>query len=876
MTDFGKNDLDEIIDKVISILREGEKAIPVTSFKNNLKPYWCSDLDTLKKEKIKCFKEWCEKGRPRDPENPFKIANTNAKKSFNKCLKSLAKTYERNEINEAIRKSEIDRNAFWRLLKKKRTGKKSEISAIKDAKDVTVYEVDEILLTWKSHFSKLCTPKSDDRYDDDFLKYVDGCINEWMKMDDEDDFLKNDFNDLEIIKAIKDLNSNKAPGYDGVTKEHIVPAGNAIVQIIKVIMNGVKRLEYVPKNFRRGLQVPIYKGKNLSTLNTNNYRGITLLSVFNKLFEVLIWNRIQPWWNDGKVIESTQGACKKGLSSLHTAFLLQESIASNLETHRKVFVLYLDVSKAFDSVWINGLFYQLYHLGLKGKIWRILYLCYQNFKCKVRIQDKYSESYTMTCGIHQGGFLSLVKYVIFINSLLRTLIESNLCCSICQIKSTPVGYADDIAAASIAKNRIDEILKIVDKHSRKWRYDLNADKSAVLTFGETPHENKRNSAFRIFNLGAKRVKEKTTYDHVGVKACIAGYEQERTVEKVKKGRKVLNAAAGLGFKKGGLTMFTCNLIYWTVIVPTTIYGSELWILKQTDIDILDDFQRYAGRRIQRFPPRSPNETAFVGLGWMRLENYIYAKKLIFIRTILVRDNKCIYKQVFITRAISFNNDIAKGIENANDSLVYDILRLTILYDIYDDVMRMVMQSHMYTKSEWKKKVWARAWEVEDEDCRMRLILYKSLYYVEKANGPTRYFIWWAISDNFPWLMKDCENMVKILCKTSKLKCDDFNLTTFAQKSCTLCNVAAYENIDHLVMTCTYFDESRQIFFNELRSTPNNTGNIILDGTDPILELLLGKVHPFIDNVDMIPFWIISCRWISRIYQNILANRNGIG
>ena len=78
------------------------------------------------------------------------------------------------------------------------------------------------------------------------------------------------------------------------------------------------------------------------------------------------------------------------------------------------------------------------------------------------------------------------------------------------------------------------------------------------------------------------------------------------------------------------------------------------------------------------------------------------------------------------------------------------------------------------------------------------------------------------------------------------------------------------------MTCTYLDESRQRFFNELRSTPNNTGNIILDGTDPILEFLLGKAHPYIDNDDMIPFWIIACRWISRIYQNILANRNGIG
>ena len=98
-------------------------------------------------------------------------------------------------------------------------------------------------------------------------------------------------------------------------------------------------------------------------------------------------------------------------------------------------------------------------------------------------------------------------------------------------------------------------------------------------------------------------------------------------------------------------MLACNLIYWTVIVPITTHGAELWILKQVDIDILDEFQRYSGSRVQRFPPSSPNETCFVGLSWMRLENVIYAKKIVFIRTILVRNEDCIYKQVVKIRAI---------------------------------------------------------------------------------------------------------------------------------------------------------------------------------------------------------------------------------
>ena len=70
--------------------------------------------------------------------------------------------------------------------------------------------------------------------------------------------LKESFTDEEIEGAIKDLNSNKAPGYDGITKEHIVPAGKTLVSILKSVMNRTVSLEYIPKNFRKWLQVPIY------------------------------------------------------------------------------------------------------------------------------------------------------------------------------------------------------------------------------------------------------------------------------------------------------------------------------------------------------------------------------------------------------------------------------------------------------------------------------------------------------------------------------------------------------------------------------------------------------------------------------------------
>ena len=75
------------------------------------------------------------------------------------------------------------------------------------------------------------------------------------------------------------------------------------------MLSWVLYLEYIPENFRRGTQVPLYKGKNTSPLDPNNYRGITLLSTFNKIFEILLWSRIEKWWTDNNAVSETQGAC---------------------------------------------------------------------------------------------------------------------------------------------------------------------------------------------------------------------------------------------------------------------------------------------------------------------------------------------------------------------------------------------------------------------------------------------------------------------------------------------------------------------------------------------------------------------------------------
>ena len=209
-----------------------------------------------------------------------------------------------------------------------------------------------------------------------------------------------------------------------------------------------------------GVQVPLFKGKDLCNLNPTIIEE-SLCYVHSIRYSRSFFGTMKKWWVDEGIISELQGACKTGLSCIHTAFLLQEAIATSLEEGNKCFVAFYDLSKAFDAVWIDGLFRQVFDCGVTGKTWRILYRGCVDFHCCVRIQGHFSEWYALHRGIHQGVYMSLLKYTVLINSLLIQLKNSGNCCRIYQTPSTPVGYADDLATGCSSERKLNNIRDIV-------------------------------------------------------------------------------------------------------------------------------------------------------------------------------------------------------------------------------------------------------------------------------------------------------------------------------------------------------------------------------------------------------------------------------
>ena len=194
-----------------------------------------------------------------------------------------------------------------------------------------------------------------------------------------------------------------------------------------------------------------------------------------------------------------------------------------------------------------------------------------------------------------------------------------------------------------------------------------------MVFGEDRKTSLANRKDRVFRLGSKWVKEKDSYDHVGVKMCIFPDDTSRIEIKISKGRKTLNASSGMGFRKNGLNMGTCNVIFRQVVIPAATFGSEVWIMSEKDEELFNSFQIYAGKRVQRFPQRAPNISCSYGLGWLKITSFVRVKQLLFVRSILRMDPDNVVRVIFELRLISFCENIDERRKNMFKSPIFNIL-----------------------------------------------------------------------------------------------------------------------------------------------------------------------------------------------------------
>ena len=237
------------------------------------------------------------------------------------------------------------------------------------------------------------------------------------------DYLKHDIvnklyldpeTDDEVERIIHHFKESAA-GWDELKPTVVKSIRKFIISPLAHICNLSFATGIFPDELKIANVVPIFKSGDEMVFS--NYRPVSALPVFSKVIERLMYNRLLKYINENKLSYKYQFGFQKGKSTHMALIALIDKISEALENGDCVIGIFLDFSKAFDTIDHSILLQKLSFYGIQGVIlsWFENYL--SNRKQYVTYNGIKSKTEKVNCGVPQGSILGLLLFLIYINDL---------------------------------------------------------------------------------------------------------------------------------------------------------------------------------------------------------------------------------------------------------------------------------------------------------------------------------------------------------------------------------------------------------------------------------------------------------------------------
>ncbi len=223
----------------------------------------------------------------------------------------------------------------------------------------------------------------------------------------------------EIRKALCQMKSRKAPGNDEVTADIFKAGGPPVLRWLYEIFTGVWKNEEMVEDWNLAILIRLFKKGDKQLCD--NYRGISLLNVTSKLFSRMILNRIQQFI-DNQLLEA-QAGFRANRSTIDQIFTLKMIMEKRKEFNKPLFLCFIDITKAYDSVNRELLWKVCRNYGISEKLVNLLKMLYKNSKAKVRIDGELSTSFLIETGVLQGGIPSPILFNMLFDFIIRKVID---------------------------------------------------------------------------------------------------------------------------------------------------------------------------------------------------------------------------------------------------------------------------------------------------------------------------------------------------------------------------------------------------------------------------------------------------------------------
>ena len=207
----------------------------------------------------------------------------------------------------------------------------------------------------------------------------------------------------ETRRALDQLRDGRAPGVCGIRAEMLRAGGFVVILWLHTLFCSIWSSGVIPTDWKRGLIVPIWKGKG-DTQECNNYRGVTLLSVPGKVFARVLLNRIRQLLLDHQRPEQSGFTPKR--STVDCILALRLLTERRREYQAPLLAAYIDFRKAFDSICRDALWRILELRGIPPALVRLMASLYSGAESAVKCGGSISDYFPVTTGVRQGCVLA--------------------------------------------------------------------------------------------------------------------------------------------------------------------------------------------------------------------------------------------------------------------------------------------------------------------------------------------------------------------------------------------------------------------------------------------------------------------------------------